>query len=134
MRLAAASWLAYAEGRKDEALALARSAAELDEKAGKHPVTPGSILPPRELLGDMLLEMGRAEEALAAYEASLREAPGRFNSLYGAGRAAEAAGRRDVAARMYGALLAQCVAGSPARRARASAEVRGAATAALSKS
>ena len=86
---------------------------ELDEKAGKHPVTPGSILPPRELLGDMLLEMGRADEALAAYEASLREAPGRFNSLYGAGRAAEAAGRRDVAAQMYGALVAQCVAGSP---------------------
>jgi tetratricopeptide (TPR) repeat protein len=75
-------------------------------------VTPGSILPPRELLGDMLLEMGRAEEALAAYEASLQDAPGRFNSLYGAGRAAEAAGRRDVAARMYGALLEQCVSGS----------------------
>ncbi len=112
-RLAAASWLAYAEGRKDEALALARSAAELDEKAGKHPVKPGSILPPRELLGDMLLEMGRPEEALAEYEASLREAPGRFNSLYGAGRAAEAAGRRNVAAKMYGLLLAQCVAGSP---------------------
>ena len=113
MRLAAAAWLAYAEGRKEEALVLARSAADLDEKAGKHPVTPGSILPPRELLGDMLLEMGRPEEALRAYEASLREAPGRFNSLYGAGRAAEAADRREVAARMYGALLAQCVAGSP---------------------
>jgi tetratricopeptide (TPR) repeat protein len=113
MRLAAAAWLAYAEGRKEEALALARSAAELDEKAGKHPVTPGAVLPPRELLGDMLLEMGRPAEALDAYEASLREAPGRFNSLYGAGLAAEAAGRREAAAQMYGALLAQCVAGSP---------------------
>ena len=132
MRLAAASWLAFAEGRKDEALALARSAAELDEKAGKHPVTPGSILPPRELLGDMLLEMGRADEALAAYEASLREAPGRFNSLYGAGRAAEAAGRRDVAAQMYGALVAQCVAGSP-RVELAQARKFVAATAALTK-
>jgi len=130
MRLAAASWLAFAEGRKDEALALARSAAELDEKAGKHPVTPGSILPPRELLGDMLLEMGRAEEALAAYEASLQDAPGRFNSLYGAGRAAEAAGRRDVAARMYGALLEQCVSGSP-RAELAQARKYVAATAAL---
>ena len=112
-RLAAAAWLAYAEGRKDEALTLARSAAELDEKVGKNPVTPGSVLPPRELLGDMLLELGRPDEALAAYEASLREAPGRFNSLYGAGRAAEAAGRKEVAGRMYGELLAQCVAGSP---------------------
>jgi tetratricopeptide (TPR) repeat protein len=76
-------------------------------------VTPGSVLPPRELLGDMLLEMGRPDDALAAYEASLREAQGRFNSLFGAGRAAEAAGHRDVAAKMYGALVAQCVADSP---------------------
>jgi tetratricopeptide (TPR) repeat protein len=113
MRLAAAAWLAYAEGRKDEALALARSAAELDAKAGKHPVTPGAILPARELLGDMLLEMGRPAEALAEYEASLREAPGRFNCLYGAARSAEAAGKRELAAQMYGALVAQCVAGSP---------------------
>ena len=56
---------------------------------GKHPVTPGPPLPARELLGDMLLEIGRPAEALAAYEASLREAPNRFNSLYGAARAAE---------------------------------------------
>ncbi len=101
MRAAAAAWLAYAEGRKDEALAIARSAADLDAKAGKHPVTPGAILPARELLADMLLEMGRPGEALAEYQASLREAPGRFNSLYGAGRAAELArsareGDRDV--------------------------------------
>ena len=113
MRLAAAAWVAYAEGKKDEALALARSAAELDEKTGKHPVTPGSVLPPRELLGDMLLSMNRPEEALAEYEASLRQAPGRFNSLNGAGRAAEAAGRKDDAATMYAALLAQCVPGAP---------------------
>ena len=113
MRLAAAAWVAYAEGRREEALSLARSAAELDEKTGKHPVTPGAVLPPRELLGDMLFEMGRSDEALAAYEASLRDAPGRFNSLYGAGRAAEAAGRRGTAVRMYSALLAQCVPDSP---------------------
>jgi tetratricopeptide (TPR) repeat protein len=61
----------------------------------------------------MLLEMGRPEEAFAAYEASLRDAPGRFHSLYGAGRAAEAAGRREAAVRMYAALLAQCAPGSP---------------------
>jgi tetratricopeptide (TPR) repeat protein len=112
MRLAAAAWLAYAEERKDEALALARSAAEVDAKTGKHPVTPGAILPPRELLADMLLEMGRPDEALAEYEASLREAPGRFNGLFGAGRAAERAGRPKTAVRMYESLLAQCVAGS----------------------
>ena len=45
-RLAAAAWLAYAEGRKDGALQLARAAAELEEKTGKHPVTPGRRCPP----------------------------------------------------------------------------------------
>jgi tetratricopeptide (TPR) repeat protein len=112
MRLAAAAWVAFAEGRKDEAIAAARSAADLDSRAGKHPVTPGSVLPPRELLGDMLLEMGRPAEALTAYEAALAEAPGRFNSLFGAARAAQAVGDRATAARMSEALLAQCVAGS----------------------
>ncbi len=113
MRLAAAAWLAFAEGRKDEALAMARSAAELDEKSGKHPVTPGSILPPRELLADMLLETGKPAEALAEYRASLREAPARFNGLAGAARAAEAAGDRAAAAGYYRALVAQCSPESP---------------------
>ncbi len=112
MRLTASAWVAYAEGRKDEALATARAAADLEAKAGKHPVTPGAILPARELLADMLLEMGRPAEALAEYQASLRDAPARFNSLYGAGRAAELSGQRETAARMYAALVAQCVPGS----------------------
>ncbi len=112
-RLAAAAWLAYAEGRKDGALQLARAAAELEEKTGKHPVTPGAPLPARELLGDMLLAMGQPAEALAAYEASLREAPNRFNSLYGAARAAEQLKQNDRASELYAALIAQCVPNSP---------------------
>jgi tetratricopeptide (TPR) repeat protein len=105
MRLAAAAWLARANGRDDEALELGRSAADLDEKTGKHPVTPGSVLPPRELLGDMLLETNRPAEALAEYEAALRQAPRRFNSLYGAARAAERAGKADRAAKLYRELV-----------------------------
>ena len=112
-RLAAAAWLAFAEGRKDDAVKMARAAAQLEEKTGKHPVTPGAPLPARELLGDMLLEMGQPAEALAAYEASLREAPNRFNSLYGAARAAERSQNTDRARALYAALLAQCVADSP---------------------
>ena len=108
-RLTAQAWLAYAQGRKDEAVQTARAAALLEEKTGKHPVTPGPPLPARELLGDMLLEMGQPAEALAAYEASLREAPGRFNSLYGAARAAEAMKNTERATELYAALLAQCV-------------------------
>lgn len=113
MRMAAAAWLAYAEGRKDEALKMARAAAELDEKTGKHPVTPGAVLPPRELLGDMLLEAGRPAEALAEYQASLRETPGRFNSLSGAARAAELSKDSGRARELYGKLIEQSVQGSP---------------------
>ncbi len=112
-RLAATAWLIFAEGRKDEALDVARAAAELEERAGKHPVTPGAPLPARELLGDMLLEMNRPAEALAAYEASLRDAPNRFNSLYGAARAAELSQDMPRARTLYAALVAQCVADSP---------------------
>lgn len=113
IRLAAAAWLAYAEGKKDEGLRMTRAAAELDEKTGKHPVTPGAPLPARELLGDMLLEMGKPAEALVEYEASLREAPGRFNSLYGAARSAELSKQPARARELYGKLVAQCVAASP---------------------
>ncbi len=112
-RLAAAAWLAYAEGQKDEAVKMARAAAQLEERTGKHPVTPGPPLPARELLGDMLLEMDQPAGALEAYEASLREAPNRFNSLYGAARAAELSNKADRARELYAALLKQCVADSP---------------------
>ncbi len=113
MRLAAQAWLLYAEGKKDEAVAMARTAADLEEKAGKHPVTPGAVLPARELAGDMLLEMGRPKEALVEYEASLVQAPKRFNSLYGAARAAADAGQAAKARGFYEVLIAQCVPGSP---------------------
>jgi len=112
-RLAAMAWLIFAEGRKDEALDVARAAAELEERTGKHPVTPGPPLPARELLGDMLLEMGRPADALTAYEIGLRAAPNRFNSLYGAARAAESSRDMARARALYAALVAQCIADSP---------------------
>ena len=112
-RLAAMAWLIFAEGRKDEALDVARAAAELEERTGKHPVTPGPPLPARELLGDMLLEMGRPADALTAYEIALRAAPNRFNSLYGAARAAESSRDMARARALYAALVAQCIADSP---------------------
>ncbi|MCA1612467.1 MAG: tetratricopeptide repeat protein [Thermoanaerobaculia bacterium] len=125
MRLAAAAWLAMSEGRKEEAVELARSAAALDEKTGKHPVTPGSILPPRELLADMLLELNRPAEALPEYEASLRSAPNRFNSLYGAARAAELSGDKAKARAMYGRLAGNCGARSSRKEVRQAREYLG---------
>jgi tetratricopeptide (TPR) repeat protein len=100
-RSAAAGWLARAEGNDEEALRLLGEAAALEDRAGTHPVTPGQILPAREQLGDLLLELGRPAEALVEYEKSLEAFPNRFNGHHGAGRAAAQAGKPAVACRHY---------------------------------
>ena len=97
-RLAVAAWIAHGEGSGAEALRLIAQAAQIEEAADKHPVTPGPILPARELQGDLLLELKRPAEALRAYEAALRTEPNRGRTLYGAARAAELA-RQDADAR-----------------------------------
>ena len=112
MRVAASAWMLRAEGRTEEALTQARTAAELEEKVGKHPVTPGAILPARELLGDLLLDLDRPGEALTAFESSLIQSPNRFNSLAGAARAAARSGQRQKAVDYYRLLLAQTDKGS----------------------
>jgi len=104
-RRAAAGWLARAEGKNDEAVALVRGAADLGDSTEKHPVTPGSVLPAREMLGDLLMELGQPGPALVEYEASLRREPNRFNGLLGAGRAAEQAGDAAKAKQYYGRLV-----------------------------
>jgi hypothetical protein len=98
------AWVAHAEGRHDEALRLAAEAAGQEESVEKHAVTPGPLLPARELQGDILLVHGRAAEAQAAYEANLRREPNRARSLYGAAVAAERAGNRPAANAHYASL------------------------------
>lgn len=105
----AEAWIALAEGRKEEAVTLMRAAADLEDMTEKHPVTPGSVLPARELLADMLLEMGQAAKAREEYQASLRTAPARFASLAGAVRAAQGAGDRAGASEMFGKLEELCL-------------------------
>ena len=107
-RRAAAAWLARAEKRDDEALALLRGAAALEDSTDKHPVTPGAVLPAREQLGDLLLELGRPAEALSAYEASLRFSPARFNGYRGAALAARAARKPAQATEYQDRLVALC--------------------------
>ena len=104
-RTAAAAWLLHAEGKNDDALSMMRSAAHLEDSTDKHPVTPGYILPSRELLGDMLMELNRPADALAEYEASLGSQPNRFRSLYGAAHAAELSGDRNKAATYFSSLI-----------------------------
>jgi len=104
-RRAAEAWLAFAEERREEALELMTDAAERESATEKHPVTPGEVLPARELLADMLFEMGRYESALAEYANALERNPNRYNSLYGAARAAELEGDEDAAVRYYSKLM-----------------------------
>ena len=94
-RLVASAWLAHAEGHVDDALQLMRAAADLDDATEKHPVTPGAILPAREQLGELLLELKQPKAALQAFETSLRSAPNRFYGLYGAARAARLAAEQS---------------------------------------
>ncbi len=93
-RLAASAWVAFAAGDTAKAIGLARAGADLEETVEKHPVTPGPILPARELEADLLLQLGRAADALAAYEKTLGREPRRYRALSGAACAAELAGNK----------------------------------------
>ncbi len=106
-RQAAEAWLAFAEGRKDEALSLMRAAADLDDASEKHPVTPGAVLPAREQLGELLLELARPGQAVTEFESSLKRAPGRLASLYGAARAARQTGDTAKAREYYAKIVDQ---------------------------
>jgi tetratricopeptide (TPR) repeat protein len=102
------AWILRAEGKDADAVRVMRSAADLEDATEKSPVTPGSILPAREMLADLLLDIGDAKAALVEYDSSLRTAPGRYNSLAGAARAAEAGGDAVRARTYYARLVAQC--------------------------
>jgi tetratricopeptide (TPR) repeat protein len=105
-RLAVAGWIARTEKRNDDAVKLLRQAADLEAGTEKHPVTPGAIQPAREMLGELLLELGQPAQALVEFEASQRTDPNRFHGLAGAARAAELAGNRDKARTYYQQLVA----------------------------
>jgi tetratricopeptide (TPR) repeat protein len=107
MRLTAAAWLAHAQHRDDEAVDLARRAADLQDRVGKHPVTPGELLPARELLADLLAELGRPAEALAEYEATLVSNPGRLNALRGAAKVAAKVGEAEKARELEATIAKQ---------------------------
>ena len=99
------AWIHCLAGKNAEALALMNQASDMEDQTEKHPVTPSEVIPARELLGDMLLQLHQPRQALEAYEASLREHPNRLNGLYGAGVAAERAGILERAQSYYRQLL-----------------------------
>jgi len=94
-------WAAFAEDKQDDALTNMRAAADLQDKVGQGEVD----IPAREMLADMLLESHQPQQALAEYEVALKLSPNRFNGLYHAGVAAEAAGDKAKAQQFYAALL-----------------------------
>ena len=104
-RHVADGWTAYAEGRKEEAVSIMRAAADLDDATEKHPVTPGALLPAREQLGELLLELGQPVAALTEFEASLKRAPNRLVGLYDAAHAAKLAGDSTKASAYFADLV-----------------------------
>src|SRR5712692_7037206 len=103
-RLGAHAWLNLAEGHKGEALTEMRVAADREDRTEKSAVTPGPIVPARELLGEMLLQTSEPAQALKAFEATLAKEPNRFRTLYGAAKAAKLSGN-GAAAQKYAAQL-----------------------------
>src|ERR1022692_122147 len=107
-RQTATAWITLAKGNPENALTQMRFAAEHEDRTDKNNVTPGVILPARELLGEMLLELKQPAQAMIEFDATLRTAPNRFNALSGAARAAKLSGDKEKAKTYYAQLLSIC--------------------------
>ncbi len=112
-RTGAEAWVAFAKGQRDQGLSLMRAAADMEDKSEKAAVSPGRLIPARELLGDMLLESGRPADALVEYEASQTRDPRRFRGFWGAGQAAAQAGNKDKARDHFTRLVEMTGSGDP---------------------
>jgi hypothetical protein len=95
------AWIAWMNEKTTESLNLMSNAADMEDSTSKHPVTPGEVLPARELYADMLLFTKQNETSLQNYVTVLRKCPNRFNSLYGAAIAAERSGNAEKAVFYY---------------------------------
>ena len=103
--LAVSAWIALANGDREMAIRSMRSAADGEDGSLKHVAMENRLYPLRELLGDLLLELGQAPVALTEYEKALMQNPNRYRGIYGAARAAEASGDRQKAAAHYAKLV-----------------------------
>jgi tetratricopeptide (TPR) repeat protein len=107
----AQAWLAFAEGKYDDAVEILRPLADKEDMLGDEP----QGIPTREMIAEILLEAKRPQQALAEYQTDLKFNPNRFNGLYGAARAAEAAGKQSEASAYYSTLVKTCAGGSSTR-------------------
>ena len=115
-RLAVNAWSSLAQGSKDVALMMMKSAAEMEDATDKKAITPGPLAPARELFGEMLLEINQPAQALEQFEATLKKEPNRFRALYGAARAAQLSGNREASRRYFAELLKICEHGDQPKR------------------
>ncbi len=104
-RRIALAWVAFAEGKKDEGLAAMSAAADAEDATEKSAISPGPIVPARELYGFMLLEANKPKEALVAFESTMKKEPNRFRGIYGGARAAQLAGDKAKATTYYRQLI-----------------------------
>jgi tetratricopeptide (TPR) repeat protein len=105
-RQIAVAWTLLAEGKREDALSAMSAAANAEDKTEKHPVTPGTPRPARELYGLMLLEAGNAADALTAFEATLKKEPNRLGAYVGAAKSAEKSGDPAKARGYYEKIIA----------------------------
>jgi tetratricopeptide (TPR) repeat protein len=105
LELTVSAWIAHLQGNQEQGIELMEEATELEVATPKHPVTPGPTLPASEVFGNLLLELGKPEQALLAFKRSLELYPKRFNSLLGAARAAKELEDRQTAQQYYAELL-----------------------------
>ncbi len=95
----------FLSGKQNEGIALLQEAVEMEDVVGKHGITPGKLIPAREFLADMLLDINKPDEALEVYEENLAVNPNRFNGLYGAAIAAKGIGDKNKASLYFKNLL-----------------------------
>jgi tetratricopeptide (TPR) repeat protein len=103
--LAISAWVAAKDGAPDQALRFMRAAADSEDASLKHVAMENRLYPMRELLGELLLEMGQPTTAMNEFETALKQSPNRFRAFYGAARAADSAGDRQKASEYFGKLV-----------------------------
>ncbi len=113
---AVTAWIMLTEDNNEEALVMMRGAADREDAVDKHPVTPGEVLPARELYADMLFETGQFRDALSQYQLVLGGSPNRLNAMVGASNAAQAYGDEQLAAEYREKVRSQSISGNGSRR------------------
>jgi tetratricopeptide (TPR) repeat protein len=113
------AWAEFARGHPDTAITILEPISERQRMVGKGEVE----LPAAEMMAEVLLQSGKATQALQAYQASLATDPNRLNGLLGAGRAAEASHQSVLARRYYREALKLCAGAGDALRLRHARDV-----------